>query len=208
LFASKFKKICPFSKDTTLRIKPLPDYQLSVDASVTVNDRAEYKLNDTVNNVDFGVFYPDNNNVTFRTLYLIIENPKKVPITAHRYTGGTGQERGSLIVHFYNNGMYATNITYFESIPWILKTYLHTLKISVQEDGKPILQMPQKILYSPSIDRKRPTVLELAMELAGNSITTLSLEYECAFVKVIEHHPDANHGFEIGYFTINQYWNC
>lgn len=26
----------------------------------------------------------------------------------------------------------------------------------------------------------------------------MSFDYECAFVKVNEHHPDANHGFDIG----------
>jgi phosphatidylinositol glycan class T len=55
-----------------------------------------------------------------------------------------------------------------------------------------------KMLYSPSIGRKRSSDIELKIKLPAASITTLSLDFDFAFIKVTEHHPDANHGFDIG----------
>lgn len=52
--------------------------------------------------------------------------------------------------------------------------------------------------YSPAIDRQRPTTLETLMVLPPKSKTTLTIHFDCAFIKVMEHYPDANYGFEIG----------
>ncbi|KAJ2991435.1 hypothetical protein HDV02_003778 [Globomyces sp. JEL0801] len=55
-----------------------------------------------------------------------------------------------------------------------------------------------EFLFTPAIDRVRPTVMEFQLTLPPHTTTSLSIDYECAFIKVSEHHPDANHGFEIG----------
>ncbi len=123
----------------------------------------------------------------------------------HRYLGGSGQERGSIKVEFVNKIETSTTISYTETIPWILKTYLHTLTahsspLSTNEftfkDKKS--DIIQNILYSPAIDRERPTVLEVTLTLPPHSTTYLSFDFDFAFVKVTEHHPDAAHGFDIG----------
>ncbi|KAJ3299998.1 Subunit of the glycosylphosphatidylinositol transamidase complex-like protein, partial [Kappamyces sp. JEL0829] len=118
------------------------------------------------------------------------------PITTHRYLGGSGQERGSIKVEFANHQSAAVNISYLESIPWILKTYLHTFSTASSAEGHG--ELVRKLLYTPAIDRERPTVIEVLLTLPPLSTTYLSIDYECAFVKVTEHHPDANHGFDIG----------
>ncbi len=135
-------------------------------------------------------------------------NPYLAPITAHRYLGGSGQERGSINVELTNKQNLATTITYTETIPWILKTYIHTLSasavfskaITIKYHSKeiPKEKIIKKVLYSPAIDRERPTVLELTLLLPPHSTTYLSFDFDFAFVKVNEHHPDAAHGFDIG----------
>ena len=118
--------------------------------------------------------------------------------------GGSGQEHGSIKVEFVNKLDLPTAIAYTETIPWILKTYIHTLSasavLSTASKEKPLSKedVIKKILYSPAIDRERPSVLELSLLLPPHSTTYLSFDFDFAFVKVNEHHPDAAHGFDIG----------
>ena len=136
--------------------------------------------------------------VSWGNMLLDHRNLKLAPITTHRYLGGSGEERGSIKVEFNNYNDFPTNITYLESIPWILKIYLHTFSVTSNLKGLND-SLVQKLLFTPAIDRKRPTVMEVLLTLPPTSRTYLSFDYECAFVKLTEHHPDANHGFDIGY---------
>jgi phosphatidylinositol glycan class T len=101
-----------------------------------------------------------------------------------------------LLVDFINDSLYPINATYFESIPWILKFYLHTLSI-VDDKNRQIV--PKEILYIPAVDRKSPTVMEMVFVIPAKSILQLTIDFEYQFIRFSEHHPDANHGFDIGY---------
>eukprot|EP00842_Homolaphlyctis_polyrhiza_P002519 jgi/Hompol1/3268/HPOL_003175-RA len=48
-------------------------------------------------------------------------NPNLAHVRTHRHMRGVGQERGSIVVDFYNSLDTSVPATYFESIPWILK---------------------------------------------------------------------------------------
>lgn len=114
-----------------------------------------------------------------------------------------GQEQGRLIATFYNPGPEQL-ITYTEAIPWILKLYLHTMKFTSTNEQLIAARLnPTKILYSPGKDRHRPTVLEIMIRLPPKSTTVFDVELEYAFLKVAEHYPDANYGFEIGSSILN-----
>jgi phosphatidylinositol glycan class T len=53
-------------------------------------------------------------------------------IYADRYFTGLGQERGGLKVTIHNrNKDSASPVIYYDSVPWYLKVYLHTLKVDV-----------------------------------------------------------------------------
>ncbi|RUS16083.1 GPI transamidase component PIG-T [Endogone sp. FLAS-F59071] len=119
---------------------------------------------------------------------------------AHRYFTGYGQERGGLTVNIVNQSPNDTMpVIYFDSIPWYLKLYLHTLKVSVvgREDEKQD-DLVLQTYYQPAIDRSRPSILEMRLSLPPNSITTVSIEFDKVFLKYTEHRPDANRGFDVG----------
>ncbi|KAJ3291040.1 Subunit of the glycosylphosphatidylinositol transamidase complex-like protein [Borealophlyctis nickersoniae] len=54
------------------------------------------------------------------------------------------------------------------------------------------------VLFQPAIDRVRPSVLEMALVLPPDSVTSLSIDFDKAFIKYTEHPPDANRGFDVG----------
>ena len=111
-----------------------------------------------------------------------------------------GQEKGRLIVKITNTGN-GQKIVYTESIPWIIKLQLHTMSITthtINLDHESLPLKPELILYRPSKDRVRPSVLELILTVPTKSTVVLQIEHEYAFLKTSEHLPDANYGFEIG----------
>ncbi|CAO3669246.1 unnamed protein product [Umbelopsis vinacea] len=123
----------------------------------------------------------------------------KPRIFAHKYMTGYGHERGGVTVNIFNNMNESQEISYFDSVPWFLKLYLHTLKVSVL-GNEHIHQndIVKDLYYQPAIDRSRPQVLEMNLLLAANSVTAVSIEFDKVFLKYTEHRPDANRGFDVG----------
>jgi phosphatidylinositol glycan class T len=116
-----------------------------------------------------------------------------------RKLGGSGQERGKLMISLHNDQNSAVDVTLLETIPWIVKLYMHGMKITTTTNFRTEVTQPSKVLYTPSKDRVRPTVLELFLSLPPKSVTQIHIDLEYAFIKVAEHYPDANYGFDIGY---------
>ncbi|KAI8984284.1 GPI transamidase component PIG-T [Mycotypha africana] len=163
------------------------------------NKVATYHLSSSKEPLDIRMTWNQENS------FLYPLKPVRPMIYAERYFTGYGQERGGLKITIYNrNGETSMPVIYYDSIPWYLKLYLHTLKVDVfslqngsllnEEDGGVI----QEMYYQPAIDRGRPTVLECNLLLPANSVTTLSMDFEKVFLKYTEHRPDANRGFDIG----------
>lgn len=48
---------------------------------------------------------------------------------------GFGQEKGSLITKLYNNHWQAIDVVLLENIPWYLSVYLHTIKITRNDEN-------------------------------------------------------------------------
>ncbi|CAG8561184.1 667_t:CDS:2, partial [Paraglomus occultum] len=112
-----------------------------------------------------------------------------------------GQEHGGIKVNLFNrNPTNSITIQYCDVIPWYLRLYMHTLKVTVNGNeissgsSYPIKQL----FYQPAVDRSRPSVMEANISLPADSITTLSIEFDKAFIKYTEHPPDANRGFDVG----------
>ncbi|KAI8145967.1 GPI transamidase component PIG-T [Fennellomyces sp. T-0311] len=128
--------------------------------------------------------------------------PAYPAISANRYFTGYGQERGGLQITIHNRNDKALPVLYFDSIPWFLKLYLHTLEvIVVDQNGVTQTQetdVIQDMFYQPAIDRSRPAMLECKLVLPPMSIVTLSLDFDKVFLKYTEHRPDANRGFDVG----------
>lgn len=91
-------------------------------------------------------------------------------------------------------------VIYYDSVPWYLKLYLHTLKVDIigKENHTNNEDIIQQMYYQPAIDRGRPTTLECELLLPADSVVTLSMDFEKVFLKYTEHRPDANRGFDVG----------
>ncbi|KAH8704909.1 putative GPI transamidase component Gpi16 [Talaromyces proteolyticus] len=124
-------------------------------------------------------------------------------VHAERTIIGHGQERGGMRVIFRNPSTIDTvDFIYFESLPWFMRPYLHTLQATVVgNDGVsrqiPVSEIIKGIYYRPAIDRERGTQLELVLSVPADSTVTLIYDVEKAILRYTEYPPDANRGFNV-----------
>lgn len=122
---------------------------------------------------------------------------------AERTIVGHGQERGGMRTIFENpSNSTAVNFIYFESLPWYLRPYIHTLRATITgRDGVrrdiPASELFTDTYFRPAIDRERGTQLELALSVPAASTVTLTYDFEKAFLRYTEYPPDANRGFNV-----------
>ncbi|KAJ1765446.1 Subunit of the glycosylphosphatidylinositol transamidase complex-like protein [Coemansia sp. RSA 1813] len=121
-------------------------------------------------------------------------------VTAHRHVNGHGGgSSGGVETEIINRSNKPMGITYFDSLPWYLRVYLHTLAIEATDsDGRITKLRPTNTMFTPAIDRGRPSSIELTMTLPANTRTALRYSFDKGFIKYSEHPPDANRGFNIG----------
>lgn len=125
-------------------------------------------------------------------IFWLIPEP---PLHITRYIQGYGLERGGIVNRIQNNNpTKAVRVVLLDIIPWFLRMYLHTLKIS----SGPRQLKAEHVSYQPGRDRERPHHLELTLILPPAAETIVAYEFERAFLKWTEYPPDANHGFYIG----------
>eukprot|EP01134_Creolimax_fragrantissima_P001542 CFRG1542T1 len=122
-------------------------------------------------------------------------NPS-APIVIHRTLTGYGQQFGGVAATITNHQSRSLRVVYYETIPWFLRVYFHTLKVDCD------CAQPDKIITHrrlvPSRDREQPMEIELTMDVPSLTTITVSFSFEKAFIKVNEHPPDANRGFDVG----------
>ncbi|KAH6574124.1 hypothetical protein BASA60_002713 [Batrachochytrium salamandrivorans] len=201
LFGRAISKACPFASSSIVHLD-IPELKhnsavsypvAQIDESTPTSISKTYHISDQP--FEMGVRWKDG-TTNYR-------NPKLSPITTHRYLSGVGQERGGIVIDFINCRETPMSVTYLESIPWIIKLFMHTFKVESNTTSANASAIVRQMYYQPAIDRMRANVLELAMTLPPKSKVTLSVDYDYTFLKYTEHHPDANHGFELGYGVLS-----
>ncbi|KAJ5669782.1 hypothetical protein N7462_010852 [Penicillium macrosclerotiorum] len=132
------------------------------------------------------------------------EVPIEEPVLhAERTIVGHGQERGGMRIMFSNpSNTTAVDFIYFESLPWYLRPYIHTLQATItgRDDVRrevPASNLISETFYRPAIDRERGTQLELALSVPAASTVTLTYDFEKAILRYTEYPPDANRGFNV-----------
>lgn len=130
-------------------------------------------------------------NFDKKHVYWTIRPP---PVTINRYVQGYGLESGGVRTIIVNSENKSLNVTYLEVIPWYLRVYVHTLKIT--SNGRQIF--PNRIVFQPSLDREKPCHLEIGLHLAARSRTELFFSFERAFLAWTEYPPDPHLGFYVG----------
>ncbi|KAL5000136.1 GPI transamidase component PIG-T [Aspergillus recurvatus] len=130
--------------------------------------------------------------------------PLEEPVLhAERTIVGHGQERGGMRIIFENpSSDKAVEFIYFESLPWFLRPYIHTLQATITgRDGvrrqAPVSEFIKETFYRPGVDRERGTQLELALSVPPASTVTLTYDFEKAILRYTEYPPDANRGFNV-----------
>ncbi|KAF1832813.1 GPI transamidase component GPI16 precursor [Decorospora gaudefroyi] len=119
----------------------------------------------------------------------------KPGVFAARSINGHGQERGSIQAVISNpSTTEAVEIVYLESLPWFMKPYLHTLRARLDTTAESPIK---ETYYSPAVDRKRGTHLELRLRIPPASTLTLTYDFDKAILRYTEYPPDANRGFDV-----------
>lgn len=114
---------------------------------------------------------------------------------AERSFTGYGQERGGVQAILTNpSASESVEFVYFETLPWFMKLYLHTLQAKINGNSEDVIQ---EMYYRPALDRKRGTQLEVRMAIPANSTVVLTYDFEKAILRYTEYPPDANRGFDI-----------
>ncbi|SAL98582.1 hypothetical protein [Absidia glauca] len=202
IFDRKVTGACPMalSSQINIRTDQSSGYQLQppptsdTQTSTTVG----YDLHQVKEGLDVQMTWPES------VFEYPLNTESKPLVTAHRYFTGYGQEHGGLRITLHND--HPTDpqpVTYYDSIPWFLKLYLHTLKVQINhqnstEGSTNEDTIIQDMLYQPAIDRSRPNMLECDLLLPPQSVVTLTIDIEKVFLKYTEHRPDANRGFDVG----------
>lgn len=122
---------------------------------------------------------------------------------AERTIVGNGQERGGMRIIFANpSNSSAVDFIYFETLPWFLRPYIHTLQATIRgRDGvsRELLatDIVKETYYRPAVDRERGTQLELSLSVPAASTVTLTYNFEKTILRYTEYPPDANRGFNV-----------
>ncbi|GEQ68135.1 hypothetical protein JCM33374_g1802 [Metschnikowia sp. JCM 33374] len=113
------------------------------------------------------------------------------PLRVSRSLTGYSQDKGGMRVNLKNPSLTeSVEAVYFETLPWFMRVYLHTL--TAKGDGQIVSQF-----YIPAIDRKRPGHLELMVNIPPGQDITLTYQFDKSLLLYSEYPPDANHGFAI-----------
>lgn len=131
----------------------------------------------------------------------VVLTPDVPPVFVERSFSGNGQERGGLRTVFVNPDFSnAVSFVYFESLPWYMRVYLHTLDVSVSDldHETPLdVQVLKDVHYLSARDRKRPVQLEFELSIPPRSSISLTYEFDKSLLYIEEYPPDANRGFDI-----------
>ncbi|EDN09941.1 GPI transamidase component GPI16 [Histoplasma capsulatum] len=132
------------------------------------------------------------------------EVPLEQPVLhAERTIIGRGQERGGMRSILANPSQTnAVEFIYFETLPWFMRPYVHTLQAKVRNLNGTVVPIPaseiiKDVFYRPALDRKRGTQLELILSVPAASTVTLIYDFEKAILRYTEYPPDANRGFNV-----------
>jgi len=148
--------------------------------------------------------------------YNTVYSPRKQEaplLTAHQFQTGFGLARGGLTCLLYNRHSEDLTISYTQIMPWYLRTFLHSLKVSYQNDSQDVgvgvgvggrvpfesaVELrPSNLHFVPGRDRTRAYMVELMIRLPANAVTQISVDFERALLKWTEYPPDASHGFYV-----------
>lgn len=108
----------------------------------------------------------------------VVWSCKELPLRVSRFLMGSGNERGAIAMTLTSteqneeftlvsgaSEVCALTVNVFQVVPWYIKVYYHTLRISVDGELQLAADVFEKLRVSPSEDKVSPGVLELVLRL-------------------------------------------
>ncbi|OQS01943.1 GPI transamidase component [Thraustotheca clavata] len=117
-------------------------------------------------------------------------------VSVHRYLTGYGQVRGGIAARISNHDKAnPITVSYQEFIPWYLRVYFSSLRITLNGIDLAINEYSLDII--PAKRNGTPAQLRLTLQVPPNSKLDVSYYFEKSFLPLEAHPPDANRGFDI-----------
>lgn len=209
LFGTSLKQECPLSSSTEIIVETSSNtssnpHQLSPEPTRVVEEKsttgsirtfAVYDVEDTLaalvesghknKHLNIGSQYKKDH------IYWLLQSP---PLTVTRSISGYGVSGGRIISRISNTLDKDLKILYMDVIPWYLRLYIHTLKITA---GGNSLE-PGLFFYRPAKDRIESHHIEFSLVLPASSVTEIRIDFDRSYLKWTEYPPDANHGVYAG----------
>lgn len=202
---SSFTK-CPFAQRSRMYVE---DFRLSVtpDAWITLDREWYAPIDHLATPRMVGVFNLEDNHSRLELLntpLMVPGLPSNPPSPPHyvlqRYVTGVGQALGGIAIHISNHDpRESTTVVYQEHIPWFLRIYFHTLRVSLNgaRPARPASSGFSRFEFEPAENHGRPNELLFELELGPRSTLVLSFEFEKAFLQFQEYPPDSNRGMDL-----------
>lgn len=115
-------------------------------------------------------------------------------IKVERTMTGHGAAQGGMRTVLTNSLDASVDLVMFESLPWFLRPYMHTLTATMSASSKDV-DVVKDIYYRPAIDRYRGSQIELLLSIPPLTSITLTYSFEKSILRYTEYPPDANRGF-------------
>lgn len=118
-------------------------------------------------------------------------------LSVERTMTGHGAAKGGMRTILTNpSPVQPVDIVLFESLPWFLRPFMHTLSAKIIRSEFPFdWEVVKDVYYRPAIDRKRGTQIEVVLSIPPASTVMLTYDFEKAILRYTEYPPDANRGF-------------
>ncbi|TMW66520.1 hypothetical protein Poli38472_004285 [Pythium oligandrum] len=135
-------------------------------------------------------------------------------VRVHRFLTGYGQVHGGVAVRLENHDPRCSmQVRYHDVTPWYLRMYFHTFKTQVisLETNEPLGNAQlSSFEFAPAESRGRPNHFQVHLEIPPQSAVVMSVQFDKVFVRLSEHPPDANRGFDIpsGIATVTSGASC
>ncbi|KAF8509714.1 GPI transamidase component PIG-T [Hysterangium stoloniferum] len=193
IFDRTITRACPVAYSSTIRVDlPLSGpYTLTPDPITAGNGTAVFDVMSANKPLDVSLLYLNEAHFT----YPVDPSPQTDLSIARSHTG-TSQAHGRFHVTLTNSLNHPQRVAYLETPPWIIKFYLHTLTVTVDQDPRPRKDIIQKLTYIPT-SSNLPTLFEPTLILPPNSTVHLTLDFDKTFLRYTEHPPDAQRGWDL-----------
>ncbi|KAK9247232.1 GPI transamidase component PIG-T [Lipomyces tetrasporus] len=173
-----------------------PDWHLSREGGVIVSSTSSKACFSLLENDEFDIGFSTSNSAS-------VSKNEPPPVYIQRSMTGRGQQNGGIQTIIYNPSITdSVSLIYFESLPWYMKPYIHTLAATLSNSTtskSPAIkrEVANEILYRPFLERVRGTYLELKLDIPPESRLALSYDFDKTLLYLAEYPPDANRGFDV-----------